>query len=310
MKLSLVLLANAVFEAVTPQFRQSVFASDHQVLLENPDIANQGFKLDHTDKIHKSLHDAWTHLIEEASVEDLKNSLSKAKSDLKHKAKESFGEAVEGTIAGAQKLAQEYLVNDEFEVLNYKDDNYGLRVKQSGVESLHLDTVKQYVGYFDVRDVDKHFFYWFFESRNDPANDPILLWLNGGPGCASDTGLFFELGPSFINGSLQPVYNPSSWNSNASIIFLDQPVGVGYSYAGKEDVDTSQKSAKDVYIFLELFFQKFPKFLKNKFHISGESYAGHYIPTIGAEIISHPERSFELSSLLIGNGFVDVTVQS
>lgn len=189
------------------------------------------------------------------------------------------------------------------------DDNYGMRIKKHNVEDLKLDTVKQYSGYFDVRDTDKHFFYWFFESRNDPKNDPLVIWLNGGPGCALDTGLLFELGPSLINSTGGINYNPFSWNANASVIFLDQPVGTGLSY-GNDTVDTTEKAAKDFYVFLELFFRKFPEFKNNKFHISGESYAGHYIPAFAAEIISHPERSFDIETVLIGNGYVDAMLQS
>ncbi|CAK7891885.1 carboxypeptidase Y [[Candida] anglica] len=192
---------------------------------------------------------------------------------------------------------------------NDKYENYSLRVKENHPELLGLDSVKQYTGYLDVVDLDKHFFYWFFESRNDPENDPIILWLNGGPGCSSATGLFFELGPSSINATLQPVYNPYSWNSNASVIFLDQPVGVGYSYTGGEAVKNTATAAKDVFVFLELFFQKFPSFLNNKFHIAGESYAGHYIPSFASEIINNADRSFELSSVLIGNGITDALIQ-
>lgn len=188
--------------------------------------------------------------------------------------------------------------------------NYALRIKSTKPEALGLDTVKTYTGYLDVADLDKHFFYWFFESRNDPENDPVILWLNGGPGCSSSTGLFFELGPSSINATLQPEFNPYSWNSNASVIFLDQPVGVGYSYTGSDDVKDTATAAKDVFVFLELFFQKFPTLLKNTFHIAGESYAGHYIPNIASEIINHADRSFQLSSILIGNGITDSLIQN
>lgn len=200
--------------------------------------------------------------------------------------------------------------SSKFEKLsNDKFAGYSMRVKESFPEILSLDTVKQYTGYLDIDSLDKHLFYSFFESRNDPKNDPIILWLNGGPGCSSSTGLFFELGPSSINKTLHPVYNPYSWNSNASVIFLDQPVGVGYSYTGGDEVKNTLTAAKDVYVFLELFFQKFPQFLTNKFHIAGESYAGHYIPAFASEIINNADRSFELASVLIGNGITDPLIQ-
>ncbi|KAF3989064.1 hypothetical protein FT663_02998 [Candidozyma haemuli var. vulneris] len=190
-----------------------------------------------------------------------------------------------------------------------KHPGYALRAKKTNPELLGLDSVDQYTGYLDVEELKKHFFYWFFESRNDPKNDPVILWLNGGPGCSSATGLFFELGPSSINATLQPTFNPYSWNNNASVIFLDQPVGVGYSYTEGEDIGSTAAAAKDVYIFLELFFQKFPQFVKNDFHISGESYAGHYIPAFATEILNNADRSFNLTSVLIGNGITDPLIQ-
>lgn len=200
---------------------------------------------------------------------------------------------------------------EQFEtVLSDKFEGYSLSIAKTKPESLGLDTVKQYTGYLDVEALDKHFFYWFFESRNDPKNDPIILWLNGGPGCSSSTGLLFELGPSFVDSKLKPVYNPYSWNANASVIFLDQPVGVGYSYSGGEDITNTAAAARDVFVFLELFFQKFPEFVKNKFHIAGESYAGHYIPNFASEIVNRADRSFELSSVLIGNGITDPLIQA
>lgn len=195
----------------------------------------------------------------------------------------------------------------DFHVTDARVPNHKLRVK-STPEDLGIDTVKQYTGYLDVEDEDKHFFYWFFESRNDPKNDPVILWLNGGPGCSSLTGLFFELGPSRISPTLKPVRNPYSWNNNASVIFLDQPVNVGFSYSSQSVTDTVA-AGKDVYAFLELFFKQFPEYKEVDFHIAGESYGGHYIPVFTSEILSHEDRGFDLTSVMIGNGLTDPLTQ-
>lgn len=148
----------------------------------------------------------------------------------------------------------------------------------------------------------------FFESRNDPKNDPVILWLNGGPGCSSLTGLFLELGPSSIDKNLKLHSNPYSWNANASVIFLDQPVNVGYSYSGSS-VSNTIAAGKDVYALLTLFFKQFPEYAKQDFHIAGESYAGHYIPVFTSEILSHKKRNINLKSVLIGNGLTDGLTQ-
>ena len=136
----------------------------------------------------------------------------------------------------------------------------------------------------------------------------MVLWLNGGPGCSSLTGLFLELGPASINSKLELIHNPYSWNSNASVIFLDQPVNVGYSYSGGS-VSNTVAAGKDVYALLTLFFKQFPQYAKQDFHIAGESYAGHYIPVFASEILSHKKTNINLKSLLIGNGLTDALNQ-
>ncbi|OHE92786.1 serine carboxypeptidase [Colletotrichum orchidophilum] len=182
--------------------------------------------------------------------------------------------------------------------------NFNLRAKKVDPSALGVDKVKQYSGYLDDEENDKHLFYWFFESRNDPKNDPVVLWLNGGPGCSSLTGLFMELGPASIDKKLKIVNNEWAWNNNASVIFLDQPVNVGYSYSGSS-VSNTVAAGKDVYALLSLFFHEFPEYSKQDFHIAGESYAGHYIPVFASEILSHEDRNINLKSVLIGNGLTD-----
>lgn len=79
----------------------------------------------------------------------------------------------------------------DFYVKDQTLPNHQLRIK-STPENLGLDTVQQYTGYLDIEDEEKHFFFWTFESRNDPTNDPVILWLTGGPGCSSSMGLFLN----------------------------------------------------------------------------------------------------------------------
>lgn len=193
----------------------------------------------------------------------------------------------------------------DYHVSSSKFPEHSLRVKHPG--KLGVDDTKQLSGYLDIgSEEEKHLFFWFFEARNDPKNAPVVLWLNGGPGCSSLTGLFFELGPSTIGPDLKPIRNEHAWNKNANVIYLDQPVGTGYSYnEGEEDVTDTVTAGQDTYAFLELFFQQFPEYLGRDFHIAGESYAGHYIPVFGKEILSHEDRSFNLTSLLVGNGLTD-----
>ena len=148
----------------------------------------------------------------------------------------------------------------------------------------------------------------FFESRNDPKNDPVILWLNGGPGCSSLTGLFLELGPASLDKDGNIIHNPYSWNSNASVIFLDQPVNTGFSYSGGS-VSDSKAAGKDVYALLTLFFKQYPEYADQDFHIAGESYAGHYIPVFTSEILSHKKNNINLKSVLIGNGLTDGLTQ-
>lgn len=182
-------------------------------------------------------------------------------------------------------------------------------------------TVKQYSGYFDVGD-GKHLFFWFFESRHSPETSDFLYWTNGGPGGSSLIGLLFELGPCRIADKGKNVTrNPYSWNENFNILFVDQPVGVGFSYQdlGGPKVDRSWQAGEDMYAFFQLFFSRFPEYADSNFHMAGESYGGTYIPNSAAVVHKHNKaldvqpipglRKLNLASVILANGLSDPYVQ-
>ncbi|EAW09791.1 putative carboxypeptidase Y [Aspergillus clavatus NRRL 1] len=187
--------------------------------------------------------------------------------------------------------------------------SHSLRIKEQTDEVCDAGS-KQYTGWLDFH--GKHVFFWYFDSLNDPRTDPLTLWLTGGPGVSSLVGLMLEVGPCRINkGGENTRRNPHSWTRNSSMIFVDQPVGTGLSYVDSQtEVPTSSKiAAEDMYIFLEILMTEvFPERRQNPFHIAGESFAGHYIPTLSREILRQNQVAeavkIPLQSILIGNGYV------
>ncbi|KAI0772248.1 serine carboxypeptidase [Irpex lacteus] len=186
--------------------------------------------------------------------------------------------------------------------------HYGVRIKESNFCDT---TVKSYTGYIDIE--ARHLFFYFFESRSNPDDDDVIFWANGGPGCSSSTGLFLELGPCRVTGPDNLTFNPYSWNEKANVFFIDQPVGVGFSYAEYgEYVSTTEEAAQDVAAFVTIFFEHFTKFKGRAFHMAGESYAGRYIPAFAsyihdqnAKLVSAGVAPINLKSIMIGNGCSD-----
>ena len=156
-----------------------------------------------------------------------------------------------------------------------------------GLSGFGPSNVINFSGYHAVHNQQMHLFYWFFESRNDPSSDPLIIWLTGGPGCSSMLALTVENGPYHIQSDLTLTINPVcsypsctlkvylrtcnsqySWNSNASVIWIDQPSFTGYSYddSAADAVYNEDQIADDLYEFMQLFLKNNTKYSNLPFY--------------------------------------------
>ena len=174
--------------------------------------------------------------------------------------------------------------------------------------------------------------YFFVESENDPKNDPVIVWTNGGPGASSYFGLFVELGPFQVNSdSLKTeaynktgiptlFYNEYTWTKLGNVLILNSPPPVGYSYCdpiGQSGNGTSCGSWNDTRTavhnaeFINNFAKEFPEYAGNDWYIVGESYAGVYVPTLVRELLGKKEKnqlSINLQGFAIGDGCMGTDV--
>ncbi|CDZ97775.1 serine carboxypeptidase [Phaffia rhodozyma] len=204
---------------------------------------------------------------------------------------------------------------DEFVTLEHRDfPSHSVRIKET--TGWCDPDVSSFTGYLDVGN-QKNLFFYFFESRHKPETDPLVMWINGGPGCSSSMGMFMELGPCSVvdqgHGNLTTKPNPHSWNNKANVFFLDEPIGVGFSYAEHgQIVGRAEQAAIDVQAFISIFIETFKEFQDRPLHLSGESYGGRYLPVFAAAIydgnkalIKVGSKPINLKSILIGNGLTD-----
>ncbi|KAI8799095.1 venom serine carboxypeptidase [Biomphalaria glabrata] len=170
-----------------------------------------------------------------------------------------------------------------------------------------------YSGYITVdQHYDSNLFFWFFPASEIlPEDSPLLIYLNGGPGNSSMIGLFEEVGPLFVNEDGHVTERPVHWTKTFSVVFIDNPVNVGFSYCqpGGES-KTNQDVADNLYIFLSQFLQLYPDYQQNDLYIGGQSYAGKYVPAFVYKIhtemtTSEPVVSINLRGIYIGGGLCD-----
>ncbi|TVY82437.1 Carboxypeptidase S1-like protein B [Lachnellula suecica] len=213
-----------------------------------------------------------------------------------------------------------------------------IRYKQPGKAGVCETTpgVNDYAGYVDL-DNATHMFFWFVEARNDPASAPLTLWLNGGPGSDSLIGFFQELGPCNVSADLKTHLNPYAWNEVSNMLFLSQPIGVGFSYSSEETdeyetigeidpaatISTTDEAAVAAWHVLQGFLANLPQLdsqiTSKTFNLWTESYGGHYGPSFfsyfrdqNAAIANGTQNGTRLvmDTLGIINGIIDERIQA
>ncbi|CAA7393071.1 unnamed protein product [Spirodela intermedia] len=176
-------------------------------------------------------------------------------------------------------------------------------------------TVKQYGGYVDIGDGEKLFYYFVESFSRDAHSLPVLLWINGGPGCSSvGSGAFLQHGPFSVNDDGKTLRaNPDAWASVANIIYLDTPVNVGLSYS--DDKDTAlyddTKTTLGCLKFVLGWLERFPEYRANPLYLAGDGYAGIVLPRLAELILEHNNRAgakdavVNIKKLILGNPTID-----
>ncbi|KAF2718204.1 alpha/beta-hydrolase [Polychaeton citri CBS 116435] len=172
--------------------------------------------------------------------------------------------------------------------------------------------LKQYAGHIEVTpEHHGNLFFWLYENKHIADKQRTVLWLNGGPGCSSMDGAMMEVGPYRVGQSGNLTYNEGSWHEFSNLLFVDNPVGTGFSYVDMDSyIHELDTMAENMITFLEKWFSIFPEYSHDDLYIAGESYAGQHIPYIAKAILDRnarlndPSKAWNLSGLLIGNGWI------
>ncbi|XP_049275951.1 probable serine carboxypeptidase CPVL [Rhipicephalus sanguineus] len=151
-------------------------------------------------------------------------------------------------------------------------------------------------------------FFLHIRARKNPDAYPLLLWLQGGPGLSSLFGEFLEIGPLGIDDQGRLFQRRSSLQRHVNVVYLDQPVGAGYSFTkgllgyAKDLNDVSS----GVLTFLDQFITMFPEYANRTFYVGGESYGARF--AVGVSHAIHvgkePRVPLHLRGVILGAGFL------
>ncbi|EOY12973.1 Serine carboxypeptidase 44 [Theobroma cacao] len=171
-------------------------------------------------------------------------------------------------------------------------------------------TFRQFSGYIDIDGkAGRSLFYYFVEAEKDPMNLPLTIWLTGGPGCGSVGDGFLSVGPFITTANAHGLQrNPYSWIKVTNLLFIDSPIGAGWSYSNtSRDYEVGDDSTnKDLLTFILQWFEKHPNFKSRDLYLGGSSYAGHFIPNFANSLLDYNNNQsnsskFNIKGLALGN---------
>ncbi|PQE04801.1 carboxypeptidase cpdS protein [Rutstroemia sp. NJR-2017a BBW] len=167
-------------------------------------------------------------------------------------------------------------------------------VNGTGIPDVNFDVGESYAGLMPITKAaneSSQLYFWFYPSTNPLADDEILIWLNGGPGCSSLEGLMQENGPWIWQyGTYAPVPNPWTWVNLTNVVWVEQPVGTGFSQ-GIPTATSEEDVAAQFLGFWENFVDTFG-LQGRKVFITGESYAGYYVPYIADAMFNKNDTTY------------------
>ncbi|KAK3115666.1 hypothetical protein LTR53_004767 [Teratosphaeriaceae sp. CCFEE 6253] len=194
-------------------------------------------------------------------------------------------------------------------------------VNGTGIPDVDFDIGESYAGLLPISDKanSSELYFWFFPSENPLAQDEIVIWLNGGPGCSSLEGLLQENGPfTWQYGTYKPVKNPYTWVNLTNMVWVEQPAGTGFSQKRGTPAATNEIEVAEQFLgffknvrrpttgsYFEILADRRDQFvdtfgLHNKtIYITGESYAGYYVPYIADAMHNATDTTYyNISSIL------------
>ncbi|RWS20220.1 vitellogenic carboxypeptidase-like protein, partial [Leptotrombidium deliense] len=157
---------------------------------------------------------------------------------------------------------------------------------------------------------NSNLFFWFLKSEKQ--NSPVSVWLQGGPGGSSLIGLFYENGPLSAKNDSSLERRQFSWTKSMHMLYIDSPVGTGFSYTNNETsyTKTRMQYTEHLFTFMQQFFKLFPELRNNGLYLMGESYGCKPVASLAYKILTDKEESVNLKGLAIGGGFCDPLIQS